>query len=311
MYSVYKITNMINQKKYIGSTICPQRRWREHINNAKNPNSSAYNYPLQCAFRKYGIDNFNFEILKDDFETQAEMTNYEQAMIIYYNSLEQGYNQTLQTNQIEIAKENLEKYLQKVRCKCAKIDRNNNIIEIYTSYHEAAEKNGLDSNNYASLIRDICKGKVSSIKGELIFRDLNENGNIVYQSFKNYKGKKPLIGIHMDTKEEIYFNSITEAAEFLNSDRYSISQCIQGVSKHSNVKGYILRELDQNGDIIEVENSIENILQKYKQTNPEINGERHNFKDWCKIYNISEPSVRKRIKKGMGVIEAITTPKRR
>lgn len=43
----------------------------------------------------------------------------------------------------------------------------------------------------------------------------------------------------------------------------------------------------------------------------EINGEYHNFKDWCKIYGISTPCAYKRIKKGMSKIEAITTPKRR
>ena len=311
MYSVYKITNITNQKKYIGSSIRPEKRQREHINNANNPNSQAYNYPLQCAFRKYGIENFNFEILKDDFNTQTEMTEYEQLMIIFYDSLNNGYNQTLQTNQSEIAKENLEKYLQTIRCKCAKIDKNNNILEIYNSYHEAAKKNGMDPDNCASSIRDVCKGKTSSIKDKFIFRDLDANDNIIIQPFKPYKGKKAIIGIHIDTKEEIYFNSISEAAKILNTDRWSITQCIQGVPRYSKVKNYIFRELDQNGNIVEVENSIEDILQKYNQTNPEINGERHTFKDWCKIYGISESSVRKRMKKGMNVVEAITIPKER
>lgn len=311
MYSVYKITNTINQKKYIGSTINPNKRWKQHINNANNPNTQAYKYPLQCAFRKYGIENFHFEVLKDDFNNQTEMIEYEQLMIIQHDSVNNGYNQTLFTNQSEIAKENLEKYLQTKRCKCAKIDKSNNIIAIYNSYHEAAEKNGLNPDSYASTIRNICKGRSSSIKDELIFRDLDANGNIIHQSFKNYKNKKSIIGIHVDTGEEIYFSSISDAAKELNTDRWIITQCIQGISRYSKVKNYIFREIDQNGDIIEVENSIENILQNYNNTNPEINGERHNLKEWCKIYEISENSVRKRIKKGMNVVDAITTPKRR
>ena len=32
MYSVYKITNLTNNKSYIGSSIRVETRWREHIN---------------------------------------------------------------------------------------------------------------------------------------------------------------------------------------------------------------------------------------------------------------------------------------
>lgn len=46
MYSVYKITNNINNKSYIGSSIRVEKRWREHINCSKNQNNKHYNYPL-------------------------------------------------------------------------------------------------------------------------------------------------------------------------------------------------------------------------------------------------------------------------
>ncbi len=92
MFTVYKITNKINNKCYIGSSIRVEMRWKQHINPSKEKNNSGYNYPLYKAFRKYGIDNFNFEILKDDFETIEEMQRYEKEMIIFYNSYNNGYN---------------------------------------------------------------------------------------------------------------------------------------------------------------------------------------------------------------------------
>ena len=55
MFSVYKITNTINNKCYIGSSIHPNKRWQQHKNSANNPNSPGYNYPLYQAFRKYGM----------------------------------------------------------------------------------------------------------------------------------------------------------------------------------------------------------------------------------------------------------------
>lgn len=42
MYSVYKITNLINNKCYIGSSIRVEKRWREHQNTAFNINSPRY-----------------------------------------------------------------------------------------------------------------------------------------------------------------------------------------------------------------------------------------------------------------------------
>lgn len=44
------------------------------------------------------MENFAFEILKDDFNTQEEMQQYESDMIIAYDSVNNGYNQTYQTS---------------------------------------------------------------------------------------------------------------------------------------------------------------------------------------------------------------------
>ena len=84
MKTVYKITNKINNKIYIGSSTRVNKRWRDHINAAFNENDSQYDYPLYRAFRKYGVENFSFEILKDDFLTIEEMQAYEHYEIIHY-----------------------------------------------------------------------------------------------------------------------------------------------------------------------------------------------------------------------------------
>ena len=95
MYAVYKITNKINNKIYIGSTNDIARRWREHKSHAFNPNCNDYNYPLQRAIRKYGLDNFLFEIIQDNFLTRYDAEEFEAKMINYYKSNQhEGYNQT-------------------------------------------------------------------------------------------------------------------------------------------------------------------------------------------------------------------------
>lgn len=62
---IYKIENLINHKVYIGQSINIKIRWKNHLKVSKNPNSNCYEYPLYKAFRKYGINNFSFEILEE------------------------------------------------------------------------------------------------------------------------------------------------------------------------------------------------------------------------------------------------------
>ena len=59
---IYKITNKITNKCYIGETkqSNPESRWKEHKNTIKNGVGCP---ALQDAVKKYGIDNFKFEIL--------------------------------------------------------------------------------------------------------------------------------------------------------------------------------------------------------------------------------------------------------
>jgi group I intron endonuclease len=57
---IYKITNLVNGKIYIGQTNNLKNRWSGHICDAKkNPR-----WPIDFAFRKYGRDNFKYETLE-------------------------------------------------------------------------------------------------------------------------------------------------------------------------------------------------------------------------------------------------------
>lgn len=92
MIGIYKIQNKVNNKIYIGQSICIEKRWKEHQNNAFNINIHTYNYPLYRAIRKYGLENFQFTVIE---ETSIEnLTEEEQYWIDYYNTLDPnlGYN---------------------------------------------------------------------------------------------------------------------------------------------------------------------------------------------------------------------------
>ena len=62
---IYKITNNINGHCYIGQSSQIEKRWKNHKIASNNQNDSSYEYPLYKAMRKYGIENFTFEIIEE------------------------------------------------------------------------------------------------------------------------------------------------------------------------------------------------------------------------------------------------------
>ena len=83
---IYQITNLINGKIYIGQTNNIQKRWANHRCN-NDPNMV-----IARALRKYGIDNFKFEVLLRGL-TPDEANQKEIELIKEKNSLvPYGYN---------------------------------------------------------------------------------------------------------------------------------------------------------------------------------------------------------------------------
>ena len=92
MAYIYKITNLINNKVYIGKTLkTPEERWKEHIKDSQK--ADCFNRPLYKAFNKYGIENFILETIEEC--TADEINQKEIDWIELYGSFKYGYNATL------------------------------------------------------------------------------------------------------------------------------------------------------------------------------------------------------------------------
>jgi len=63
MTGVYQIINEINNKRYIGSSIDIDHRYRTHLSTLRNNSHS--NKKLQYAVNKYGIDKFHLQYLEE------------------------------------------------------------------------------------------------------------------------------------------------------------------------------------------------------------------------------------------------------
>ena len=103
---IYKITNLITKKVYIGlSTKTLKKRWKEHVATSKTD----YNHPFYNSIRFYKIENFKEEQICECF-SKKELGEKEQEYIQLYNSIDRkfgynikpgGYNNIIVVNQID------------------------------------------------------------------------------------------------------------------------------------------------------------------------------------------------------------------
>ena len=81
---IYKITNLVNGKVYIGASRRIETRWYEHKRSVKSP--------IHSDLEAYGLENFKFEVLLECPEDM--LCQWERDMICLYDAddPEKGYN---------------------------------------------------------------------------------------------------------------------------------------------------------------------------------------------------------------------------
>lgn len=140
---IYKITNLINGKVYIGQSNDIEDRWRDHKWISTQENKIEYSYPLYRAFRKYGLENFSFEVIEqcpeeDLNEKEIYYIEFYRAYFHYENS--NGYNQTLGgegTRGKKISDETREKI--RISCTGRKSSRTKTVISEGKTFRNAEE----------------------------------------------------------------------------------------------------------------------------------------------------------------------------
>lgn len=90
IYSIYKIVNNINGKVYIGF----DSRWPKRIESHKY-HTKTRNQTLYQSLRKYGWDNFTYELIYQSKDGKHCLHTMEPFFINEYQSYKNGYNETL------------------------------------------------------------------------------------------------------------------------------------------------------------------------------------------------------------------------
>lgn len=156
---VYCITNMKNNKKYIGQTVRElELRRKEHIWKAERRDG----YAIHQAIRKYGADSFEWVILCSA-NNQEELNEKEIHWIDYYNSYYKGYNMAFggQSNLSETADE---LSLMRGGREFLVFDLEGRFIKSAISQKQFAEEIGME----CSLVNQAIKMNRPSVRGYIV-----------------------------------------------------------------------------------------------------------------------------------------------
>lgn len=92
--SIYKCTNILTGKSYVGYDSNWPSRKTKHLYDFQNENSKNYNCYFYRALRKYGKENFVWEVLYQSWDKNHCLNQMEPFFIKENNSYNNGYNMT-------------------------------------------------------------------------------------------------------------------------------------------------------------------------------------------------------------------------
>ena len=135
--AVYKITNIITNDFYIGSSNNIKRRWKDH--KCKSTWNKCPNNPMYLDMKKYGVDKFEFEILAEveaDKLKEAEQQFIEKLKPSYNNINAKGWDIERQKKyKKEYMKEYMKEYYKSDKGKESRRKANNKYYNQLCSYN--------------------------------------------------------------------------------------------------------------------------------------------------------------------------------
>lgn len=218
---IYKITNLVNGKVYIGKSVDIENRWKQHLVKART-----CQFVLYKAMRKYGVDNFKFEVVEtcteaELFDKEREYVAAERSYIGWPDS--NGYN-------MSIGGEGQTGWGLPVDA----YSLDGRYVDSYPNIVAASE----DTSTPQSSIVNCCAGRRKSAGG-YIWRYDGDDAPTPYHS----DVKTRSVGQYdFDGNLIASYNTLAEAAKAVHAHKTQISACCRGVCY--SCKGYQWRYAD-------------------------------------------------------------------
>lgn len=278
---IYKATNKINGKIYIGQTTKSlEERKKRHKQDSKRIDTYFYR-----AIQKYGWENFSWEVVQDNIQSIDELDRLEQYYIAYYNCFDNpsvGYNTQSGGHHFKLTQEECEKRRQRVMGKNNPMygkpgtwlgkhfseEHKQHISEALSGKPRPAvsgDKNpsakkiiNLDTKEIFGCIKDAVKkynistnslsrhlnGKTKTCCGcTWEFYDINKNYDSIQRNTKKYRNPKKQIYILELNK---ICKTATEAAKIIGCSNSLVSKRCKQISEEQfvKVKNYHIRYIN-------------------------------------------------------------------
>jgi len=211
-YYIYKATNKINGKSYIGQTINYKNRLWQHRRCYEKEDCKFHD-----AIKEFGFDNFEWEVI-ETCERKEEADNLERKYIELFDSYRNGYNE----NKGSVGGHNAKSIV------C--LNLNGDFIKRYDSAADA-EKDGF--NNVNVLL--CCKNKLKTCKNHLFMfeEDYDANGAREYIKPASTSRKK-VVQCDLEGNLIARYDSVQEASEKSGANRTTISGVLSKTYKSAN-----------------------------------------------------------------------------
>lgn len=221
---IYTITNIVNNKIYVGSTVVKfSTRKSQHLSKLRN-NTHANRY-LQYSFNKYGEDTFKFEVLEEC--SKEFCLSQEQYWINMLNVCNRKHGYNINPTSSNCAGRKLsDEHKNKIRIKNIGRKRSKESIEKMKKAKKGIVFSEIQRKNMslAQLGRKLSSEQLIKRSFEIKkrYRDNPEYGLI---------WKKPIYKLDKNNNVLKEYNSISEASQKENLNLNAISHCLTGRSK--------------------------------------------------------------------------------
>lgn len=223
---IYKLTNKVNGKSYVGQTLHEKQRLNTHKRAGKNKKLTYRALVVDYAIAKYGFENFEYTVLERDIP-QNKLNEREIYWINYFDTLNTGYNLTKGgQNSSQLSKKKVTMY-----------DFEGNYIRTFDSIQDAAEL----TNNSKSKICNCCKYKRRAAGGYQ-WRYADDKSNVLPYKRTNTL-TKAVEQYSLDGNYLATYKSMAEAARLLNKSVTGISGCVR--ERQKTAYGYIWKCVDK------------------------------------------------------------------
>lgn len=214
-YYIYKATNKINGKSYIGQTVDYKSRVWQHMRCYEKEDCKFHD-----AIKEFGSDNFDWEVL-ETCNGKEKANDLERKYIELFNSYRNGYND----NKGGVGGHNARAIV------CLKLD--GEFVKRYDSAADA-EKDGFNNAN----VLLCCKNKLYTCKNHLFMfeDDYKENGAKQYIKPES-SSKRKVIQCDLDGNFISRYDSVQEASEKTGANRTTISGVLS--QKYKSANGFI------------------------------------------------------------------------